>query len=170
MKTALSIVLLLAGLSVGAVGVGYALRRQGAGQGSAGSPAATTPLPAPTPVPPATIAIGEPAPGYVLAGTQAGGTTIVGGSGQLWAGGSPTFDERGPIYTQPVTQPVLASNSALLEQLRLAALAAATSGVTLPGVQPAPVHTEVQWQDILTAPRSVFSSPITQPVTQPLIA
>lgn len=77
MKTAVSIVLLLAGLSAGAVGVGYLLR--GRGEGAAAPTPQPTPSGSTAPVP--TIAIGEP----------------VGASGgTMYAGGSPTFDERGP--------------------------------------------------------------------------
>lgn len=130
MKTAVSLVLLLAGLSAGAVGVGYLVRRHGSAPAAGPAPAPST-----QPVtPPTTIAIGEPnpaAPGFVLAGSQAGGTTVISplpsGSGQMWAGGTPPwiFDETRPtLPLQP--QPVVSSfmdpaQLALLEQLKQAA-------------------------------------------------
>ncbi|THF88464.1 hypothetical protein E7T09_04465 [Deinococcus sp. KSM4-11] len=69
MKTAVSITLLLAVVSASAVGVGYLVKRHG----QAAAPAAPAPSASTTPMPtiPATIAVGEPAPGAVYAGGSA---------------------------------------------------------------------------------------------------
>lgn len=143
MKAATSVVLLLAALSAGAVGVGYlVMRRHGQepaqtatpGPVGAATPSVTPPTPAPaTPLP--AIAVGEPAPND---------------GGRIWMGGTPPdiFDE-----TRPAPMPEFVQAGAAVSAPVPASIPAPTSRV---------IRRASDWLEVIRQ-----APPVTRPVEQP---
>ncbi|WP_034383183.1 hypothetical protein [Deinococcus sp. YIM 77859] len=129
MRAAASVVLLLAALSAGAVGVGFLMtRRQGQEQAPAATPSPASGLPA--------IAVGEP----------------VADQGKVWMGGTPPdiFDETRPLPSGAATSSFVQAGNATAPAVRVDPVLRVASDVMWAGGTPPWLFDETRpWASLL---------------------